>query len=207
MNQYSVMSRGYDILDRWWFSDKGLNPREVIKEYIPNEEVKILDLCCGTFSNGYSIAVSNPLSKLYGIDLSGAMLQEAKKKISEAALNNVELVQGDATATQFADASFDYVIIGLVLHECSPELRANILREAHRVLKEDGMLIVLEWEKQSNFLRKLKYAPLYLGEVINCRAFNSFYKCDKVEYFAKHRFQVVDYKHCNYSSVILMKTY
>ena len=34
--------------------------------------------------------------------------------------------------------SFDYVIIGLVLHESKPILRQAIIREAFRVLKRDG---------------------------------------------------------------------
>lgn len=205
MNLYSVLSVGYDLLDVIWFRDKGLNPRAVIKKIVPNEKCNVLDLCCGTFSNGYSIAKENPQNRIMGIDLSKEMLKGAKRKVHKADLKNVRLRCADATNTKIPKESFDYIIIGLVLHECEPELRGNILKEAHRLLKKDGKLIILEWEKQDRFLRKVKYAPLYLVEILNCKTFKEFYNCDKTKYFKKYGFEMCEVNHCNYSSVMVMK--
>lgn len=60
MNIYSFLSVGYDLLDRIWLSEKGNDPRRVIESILPNEKCKVLDMCCGTFTNGLSIARKNP---------------------------------------------------------------------------------------------------------------------------------------------------
>ncbi len=205
MNIYSFLSIGYDMLDAIWFSEKGINPRDVIENAIADGKYKILDLCCGTFTNGLQIAKKNPQSRIIGIDLSKPMLKEAKRKVRKEKLNNVRLHCMDATATSYPDATFDYIVIGLVLHECTPQLRDSILREAHRLLKKNGKLIILEWEKQSKILRTVKYSPLYFLEVLNSRSFKEFYNCDKEHFFREHGFKIDEIKQCNYSVVMTMK--
>lgn len=205
MNTYASLSYGYDLLDKIWFSDRGQNPRDAIKNLIPNEKCTVLDMCCGTFSNGFSVAKNNPLNRIIGLDRSKEMLREAEHKIQAEGLNNVELVCRDATKTGFQDKCFDYIIMGLVLHECTAELWDSLLGEAHRLLKSDGKLIVLEWDKQSKISRKIKFAPLYAAEVMgNYICFKQFYHCDKKEFFMKYGFQVQEMIPCNYTSVISM---
>lgn len=202
MNLYTFMSLEYDLLDVIWFGEKGINPRDVIQEIIPNEDCRILDMCCGTLSNGLAIAKEKSKCKVYGIDRSGEMLREAKRKIKKSGYNNIKVKTADATASGLREKCFDYIVIGLVLHECSPELRNGILNEAYRLLKDDGKLIVLEWEKENNIYRKIKYAPLYALEVLNCKSFKDFYNCDKAELFAKNGFYMERKISCNYSSVM-----
>lgn len=204
MNIYTFLSLEYDLLDVIWFGERGINPREVIENIIPNTNCKILDMCCGTLSNGLSIAKSKDKCRIYGIDRSPEMLREAKRKIKKCGLENIKIKACDATASELKEKSFDYIIIGLVLHECSPYLRTGILKEAYRLLKDDGKLIVLEWEKQETLIRKIKYAPLYALEVLNCRYFRDFYFCDKTDYFIKNGFAMKSITHCNYSSVMVL---
>lgn len=204
MNLYTFLSLEYDLLDVIWFGEKGINPRNVIQKIIPDEECRILDMCCGTLSNGLFIAKSKPKCKIYGIDRSKDMLREAKRKIRKNKLHNVKVKTADATASGLKENSFDYIVIGLVLHECSPELRTGILNEAHRLLKKDGKLIVLEWEKESSMLRKIKYAPLYALETLIMNDFKEFYNCDKTVYFRKNGFEMKSATHCNYSSVMVL---
>lgn len=187
-----------------WFSDEGNNPRDVIGDIVPNRDCKILDMCCGTMSNGMAIAKKNPKCRIYGIDRSEGMLREAKRKIKKSRLDNVKVKVADATATGLKNKCFDYVVVGLVLHECPPELKAEILKEAGRLLKDDGKLIVLEWEEQETFWRKIKYAPLYAFEAILTKSFKDFYRCDKKAFFLKHGFVMNKMVHCNYSSVMVL---
>lgn len=206
MSIYSVLSYGYDLLDKWWFSDKGQNPRDVINKIIPNEPCKILDMCCGTFSNGLPIAKKNPQNKVIGLDRSEAMLREAKKKIKQEHLGKGMLLCKDATNTGLEGESFDYIIIGLVLHECREEFTRQILEEAKRLLKNDGKLIVLEWDKQKKFSRKLKFAPLWLAEVLgNPKGFLDIYGGDKKEFFGRYGFDLKEKHDCNYTAVMVME--
>jgi len=204
MNIYTFLSWEYDLLDIIWFGEKGINPRTVIQDIIPNKNCKILDMCCGTLSNGLSIANSKPMCKVFGIDRSKDMLREAKRKIRKNKLSNVKVKVADATESGLKENSYDYIVIGLVLHECSPLLRERIISEAYRLLRDDGKLIVLEWEKQNSLFRKIKYAPLYVLEVLNCKDFKAFFECDKAEYFKLNGFATETEYHCNYSTVMVL---
>ena len=113
MNIYSFLSIGYDLLDRIWLSEKGNDPRRVIESILPNEKCKVLDMCCGTFTNGLSIARKNPNNLVVGLDRSKPMLREGKRKVIREGLNNVKLLCRDATDTKLREGSFDYIIIGI----------------------------------------------------------------------------------------------
>lgn len=205
MNLYSFLSIGYDLLDKIWFSDRGINPRDAIKELLPNEKCKVLDMCCGTFSNGLPIAKKNPKSRVVGLDRSKEMLREARGKVRAEGLENVTLACRDATQTGFREESFDYIILGLVLHECNAELWEGILAEVRRLLKPDGKLIVLEWNKQTKTSRKIKFALLYGMEMLtNPGYFRYFYNSDKEAFFERYGFRTIENRECNYTSVLSM---
>jgi demethylmenaquinone methyltransferase/2-methoxy-6-polyprenyl-1,4-benzoquinol methylase len=205
MNTYRVISKIYDLIDIIYFSEKGKNPRQIITNMIPNGKVHILDMCCGTLSNTISIAKERPNIKVMGLDWSKDMLRAASKKRNEQQLENISLKCADATKTGMENQSFDYIIIGLVLHESSPELISGVLHEAHRLLKDNGHLIVLEWEPPKKYRQKVKFFPLYFGEIINCKTFKQFYIKDKELYFKKYGFRVEQKEYCNYSIVLNMK--
>ena len=206
MNIYSFLSVGYDLLDRIWLSEKGNDPRRVIESILPNEKCKVLDMCCGTFTNGLSIARKNPNNLVVGLDRSKPMLFEGKRKVIKEGLKNVRLLCRDATNTGLKDESFDYIIIGVVLHECDPDMINRILKEAFRLLKKDGSLIILEWEKQKNIRKIVKYAPLYFAEVMcNLGYFKEFYKADKTELFKNYGFETDISISCNYTVVMKLK--
>lgn len=76
---YSIISKSYDLLDIIYFKSKGKNPREIIKKNIPEGKNIILDMACGTFSNGFHIAMNNPSSIITGIDMSSEMLKKQEK--------------------------------------------------------------------------------------------------------------------------------
>ena len=206
MNLYTFLSIGYDLLDKIWLSEKGRNPREVIEDILPNEKCKVLDMCCGTFTSGLSIAKKNPNNLVVGLDRSKPMLREGKRKVKRAGLKKVKLTCRDATKTGIKDASFDYVIIGLVLHECNPDLWDGILGEAHRILKENGRLIILEWEQPVRLKQRVKYAPLYIAEVLNNPGyFKMFFEAYKKDFFKRYGFEAEQCVSCNYTTVLSLK--
>ena len=82
-----------------------------------------------------------------GLDLTHGMLLRARRK--GAAL----LVEGDCEALPFPDASFDIVVLHLILAVTAHAAAA--LREAARVLRPGGRILVLD-----KFLRPGQRAPL-----------------------------------------------
>ena len=205
MDHYSSIARAYDFLDKRYFSEPGKNPRQTILNMIPDGKIRILDLCCGTLSNSIAIARHRPAGQVVGLDLSRGMLREAERKLSEQRLTNVDLRWADAAKTGLEGQSFDCVIIGLVLHELSPQSAEAVLREAHRLLRDAGRLIVLEWEPPQKLSQRVKFFPLYLGELLNCKTFRQFYTADKERLFRNYGFLVEQQEHCNYTVVLNMK--
>lgn len=79
--------------------------------------------------------------RLTGIDLSLAMLRVAARRASELG-RQVSLLEGDAQALPFPDASFDTVVATLAL--CTiPDERVAVA-EMNRVLRPGGSLLLLD---------------------------------------------------------------
>ena len=207
---YKFISPGYDILDKTFFRDNGRkngrNPREVLREMIPNEKAMVLDMCCGTGTNGIGVAMKNPAVTVVGLDRSKPMLRKARHKVQDLGLSNVKLICRDATDTGLKDKMFDYIIIGLVLHECNSDILEKILSEACRLLKRNGRLIILDWERQTVLFDKLKYAPMYITEsIVTPKCFREYYYSDKAAFFLRYGFEAETYVRCKYTFVMTLK--
>lgn len=207
---YKLISPGYDILDKTFFRDNGRkngrNPREVLSELIPDEKVMVLDMCCGTGTNGIGIAMKKPAVTVVGLDRSRPMLKRARRKVQELGLSNVKLICRDATDTGLKDEMFDYIIIGLVLHECDSILWRTILSEVYRLLKKNGRLLILDWERQTVLFDKMKFAPMYIAESIGTpKYFREYYYSDKEAFFSGYGFEAETNIRCKYTFVMTLK--
>lgn len=199
---YKLLSKWYDLIDVIYFTKKGNNPRKAILGQIPKGKVQIVDLCCGTMANSIEIAKNRKEAKVLGIDRSSQMLQIARTKIQRGEYNNVKIRQGNATKTGLPAHSVDIVILGLVLHEMETELAAKILKEAGRLLKEDGTLLVLEWERSNSLWKRLKFLPIAM---IEPKPFRTFFPRKKEEYFRKHGYETKRHIACDYSAVYVLQ--
>ena len=80
-----------------------------------------------------------------GVDLSEAMIQAAQHRGGK----NTTYVLGSAYELPFPDGSFDASLLILALHEHSDKERSIMLREAFRVLRPAGALIIAEYTAPS----------------------------------------------------------
>ena len=203
---YKSISKVYDTLDRMYFTSGGRNPRDIIGKMIQKDKAKVLDMCCGTFANGLAVACAKKDAKVVGLDRSKPMLRKAKQKVEDRGLKNVKLMCRDATDTGIKNGTFDYIIIGLVLHECNPELWKGILSEAGRLLKDDGQLIILDWDIQERVKGKLKFLPLYICEsLVTPKYFKEYYYSDKRIFFAEYGFELEQMERCDVTFVASFK--
>ncbi len=108
------------------------------KKYVKDGDT-VLDLGCG---NGRLYEVFKDMSIQYvGADNSPSLIEEAKKKWPEN-----EFVVADALDLPFEDGKFDIVFMVAILHHLpSEELRLKVLENIKRVLKDDGILIMTNW--------------------------------------------------------------
>lgn len=104
---------------------------------------RVLDLATGTADLGIQVARTDLSVTVVGLDPSGKMLDVGREKVARAGLTTrVELVQGDAQALPFADASFHSVCIAFGIRNV-PD-RALALREMARVTRPGGRIAILE---------------------------------------------------------------
>ena len=87
------------------------------------------------------------------IDLTPAMLDRARPRAAARPELAIELRSGDALALEFADASFDAVILHLIVAVVPDAARA--LAESARVLRPGGRVLLYD-----KFLRPGQSAPL-----------------------------------------------
>lgn len=108
----------------------------------------------------------------------------------------------DAAKTKFKDRCFDKVLISLVLHELDETQAEKLLKEAKRVLKEDGKIIVTEWEPSKAFWRKVLFTPIYILEP---KPYHAFIKKDLHAYFERFGLEIVEERHCDCSKVLTIQ--
>jgi len=98
-------------------------------------------------------------NRVIGVDNSPKMLELAEERFSEEA--NMSLRIGDLSHLPLRDWEADCTVISLVLHHLPRPLDA--LREAARVLKIGGRLIIVEFDRHENELMRSEYGDRRLG--------------------------------------------
>jgi demethylmenaquinone methyltransferase/2-methoxy-6-polyprenyl-1,4-benzoquinol methylase/ArsR family transcriptional regulator len=119
----------------------------------------VLDLGTGT---GRMLELVAPLAdRGVGIDQSPAMLNLARTRVERAGLRHVQLRQGDLYALPVERDGYDLVILHQVLHYLDDPVRA--LREAARVLRPGGRLLVVDFAPHSHEFLRDQHAHRRLG--------------------------------------------
>lgn len=106
---------------------------------------RVLDVGCG--SGTQAIATYRrvqPGGSVIGVDISENMLAAARRKARRAG-TDISFQWADATGLPFEGRSFDVVTITTVLHMMPPSRQRLGVREAARVLKRGGRLLLIDY--------------------------------------------------------------
>ncbi len=113
---------------------------------------RLLDAGVGT---GRNMAFYPPMTEVFGVDLSSAMLERAARRRAKSAAT-VRLMQMNLAQLPFANGFFDAAVASFVFCTMPPEARLAALNELSRVVKPSGRVRLLEYAPaQSVFRRKL----------------------------------------------------
>lgn len=143
-NELLVASRaGYEKIAADFSRTRGTFWPELlfVRDLIP-EGSRLLDIGCG---NGRFLGSFEGKALDYaGIDFSEGLIGVARERYREH--TQAEFVVGDALALPFPDHSFDDAVSFAVLHHIpSRAYRVQFLREAARVVKPGGFIILTAW--------------------------------------------------------------
>ncbi len=95
------------------------------------------------------------------VDLSPEMLAQLERRAEERGLDNVETIEGEIEALPLPDGRFDVAVLSQALHHAEKPIAA--LREAHRVLRADGTLLVIDLVAHAEDWVREKLQHLHMG--------------------------------------------
>lgn len=141
--------------------------------YVPQQQVeaKLLDIIgdepvqelldIGTGTGRVLEILAPQVGRGVGIDLNSSMLAVARSNIERSGLSNIHVRKGDMYNLPIDDGSVDLVIMHMVLHYSDDPLEA--IREATRVLRPQGRLIVIDFAAHTEETLRSDYSHHRLG--------------------------------------------
>jgi len=105
---------------------------------------RVLDVGCGAGTSTRAAARAAPRGHVTGIDLSGPLLAEARRRSAAAGLTNTTFLQGDAQVHPFEPASFDVAVsrFGAMFFGDPVAAFTNLAL----ALRPGGRLAMLSWQ-------------------------------------------------------------
>ena len=125
------------------------------------EAPRVLDVACGTGDFSMAIAKAVKKGEVIGVDISKEMLEVMRQKVLKDKLESmISQEVGDGEALRFPEGSFDRVVNAFGIRNF--ENREKGLREALRVLKPGGRLVILELSRPQNKIIRWFYDLYFL---------------------------------------------
>lgn len=155
-NSYDFLNHSLSLgMDNVW--------RKIAIKKLTNNPKIILDIATGTGDFAVSAAKYTD-AKITGIDISQGMLNVGIEKVSKKNLNNrISLQLADSESLPFNDNTFDAITAGFGVRNF--ENLNKGLSEMKRVLKKDGIVVILEPSTPKYFPLKQFY-KLYFHHIL-----------------------------------------
>lgn len=155
-HMFDTISNEYDSLNRMmtFGTDVGWR-KKVVKMVASVQPEAILDIATGTGDLVLMMAKTNA-QRIVGLDLSEGMLSVGRKKVKELNLEHqIEMIQGDSENLPFEDNTFDAITVSFGVRNF--ENLEKGLKEIYRVLKPNGIFVILESSVPTKFPFKQGY--------------------------------------------------
>ncbi len=143
------------------------NPETNLNELGVHDGMTVVDLGAGTGT--YTMLLASRVGengRVYAVEVQKDFLTNIKDAAMERGFKNVEVIWGDIEqllGTKIKDGIADAVVISNVLFQA--ENKTGLLREAKRVLKIGGKILLVDWSDSFNSLGPAKDAvvPVHIA--------------------------------------------
>ena len=154
---YDLFSRVYDTIIRLHLRDREGSLRGFITDRTRvSEGDRALDLCTGTGSVAIELAKKvGEKGLVIGLDFSRGMLEKASKKVLKLNLNQLHLVQANASQLPFRSSSFHGATCSHAFYELKGEERARAIDEVARILIDGGRFCLMKHAKPEKLVPRL----------------------------------------------------
>ena len=153
---FDNISGRYDFLNH--FLSLGIDKlwrKKAIKCLKTIQPKRILDLATGTGDFAIAALKLSP-KEVIGVDISDGMLEKGREKMKKRRVENIISMQnGDSENLPFEDNYFDGLTVGFGVRNY--ENLEKGLAEMLRVIRKDGMAVILEFSKPKKFPIKQLY--------------------------------------------------
>ncbi|MFM7182886.1 MAG: ArsR/SmtB family transcription factor [Verrucomicrobiales bacterium] len=99
--------------------------------------------------------------RVFAVDNSEKMVEYGRKLAAEHDLKNLEYRLGDIEKVPLADGEVDMAVLSQALHHAAEPLKA--LKEAHRILRPGGRVVILDLRQHRFTQARTLYADVWLG--------------------------------------------
>lgn len=154
---FDTISGNYDDLNRVISLGIDVKWRKKVVDIVAKKNPEnILDIATGT--GDLAILMSKTSAKkIIGLDLSVGMLEVGKKKIADQNLSDkIDMIVGDSENIPFPDNHFDAITVSFGIRNF--ETLEKGLAEIYRVLKPNGVFVILETSVPTKFPFKQGYS-------------------------------------------------
>jgi demethylmenaquinone methyltransferase/2-methoxy-6-polyprenyl-1,4-benzoquinol methylase len=125
----------------------------VVKALDPQPGDTIIEIGCGTGMNFPLLQEKlGPKGRIIGIDISGAMLERAEKRISAAGWRNVELILSSAADYTFPDAVDGIIATGVLTYEPDYD---TVIKRGSRALVSGKRWVVFDYKMPTGWARHI----------------------------------------------------
>ena len=154
---FTRVASKYDIMNDLMSAGMHRLWKDAMMDWLaPRAGQKLLDVAGGTGDVAFRFLGRAAGSRATVLDMTESMLIAGRQRAdAEALATRLDWVVGDAMALPFADKSFDVYTISFGIRNVTRI--GDALREAHRVLRPGGRLMVLEFSQIPNDLAQWVY--------------------------------------------------